>query len=134
MLSALLLSISLTGCSTSQRGSAPPPSPAGISNDPALVTALEKSCFQCHSTGGTAPWYAAMSPTYLAAGSARGVLNFSEWSTYDAGKKAAEKGAIADAVNNGSMPPGDYTMLDHSARLSEEAKQTLLKWAAQPAH
>jgi hypothetical protein len=32
------------------------------------------------------------------------------------------------------MPPGDYTVLDHSARLSEDQKQALLKWAAQPAH
>ncbi len=68
------------------------------------------------------------------ANSARGVLNFSDWQTYGADKRAAELKSIAQSVGAGSMPPGDYTALDHSARLSDEQKQTLLKWAAQPAH
>lgn len=75
-----------------------------------------------------------MSPTYLAANSARGVLNFSDWQSYDAEKRAAELKAIEQSVSSGSMPPGDYTALDHSARISEDQKQALLKWAAQPAH
>ena len=75
-----------------------------------------------------------MSPTYLMANSARGVLNFSDWQTYDADKRAAALKSIEQSVSGGSMPPGDYTALDHSARLSDDQKQTLLKWAAQPAH
>jgi hypothetical protein len=83
---------------------------------------------------GGAPWYAAVSPTYLAANSARGVLNFSDWQSYDAAKKTAELNSIEQAVSGGSMPPGDYTALDHSASLRDDQKQALLKWAAQPAH
>jgi uncharacterized membrane protein len=94
---------------------------------------LESSCYECHSTGGRAPWYAAVSPTYLAANSARGVLNFSDWQTYDAQKKAAELKTIEQSVSSGSMPPGDYTALDHSANLTQEQKQALLQWASQPA-
>jgi len=75
----------------------------------------------------------------LAAGSARKVLNFSEWETYDADKKAAELKSIVESVTGGSMPPGDYTALDHSARLSDDDRQSVLAWASRgasstPAH
>lgn len=132
----------VAGCSSSQNTTAPPPvtvsaSANPVSNDPHVSAILESSCYECHSTGGRAPWYAAVSPTYLAANSARGVLNFSDWQTYDAQKKTAALKSIEQSVGAGSMPPGDYTALDHSARLSDDQKQTLLKWASQsarPAH
>ena len=128
-------SLLLIGCSSSQQsttalsgGSTP------ISNDAQVDAILEKSCYQCHSTGGSVPWYATVSPTYLAANSARNVLNFSDWPSYDAAKRAEEMKSIEAAVTAGSMPPGDYTTLDHSASLTEDQKQVLLKWTAQPAH
>ena len=125
------------GCSSSKTTSNPESPVKAISNNQQVNAILESSCYECHSTGGTAPWYAAVSPTYLAANSARGVLNFSDWQTYDAQKRADELKSIAQSVSGGSMPPGDYTALDHSARLSEEQKQILLTWASQlamPAH
>jgi len=103
----------------------------GVSSDLQVNGILENSCYSCHSTGGSAPWYAAISPTHLAANSARKVLNFSDWQTYDTDKQAAELKSIEESVSSGSMPPGDYTALDHSARLSDDQKQTLLKWASQ---
>ena len=128
------LALLLAGCASSQQ-TAPSSAPANaISSDPDVNATIERSCFQCHSSTGSAPWYAAISPTYLAANSAREVLNFSDWQSYDAEKRAAEMRAINHSVDSGSMPPGDYTMLDHSARLADDQKQALLKWAAQPAH
>jgi len=131
------LALLVVGCSsstqtTTSEATAPAPSNA-VSNDQRVNAILESSCYECHSTGGSAPWYAAVSPTYLAANSARGVLNFSDWQTYDAQKRADQLKSIAQSVSGGSMPPGDYTALDHSARLSEEQKQILLTWASQPA-
>jgi len=120
----------IAGCSSSTQ----PTPTAGVSTDPQVDAILQSSCFQCHSSTGSTPWYAAVSPTYLAANSARGVLNFSDWQTYDAEKRAAELKSIEQAVSGGSMPPGDYTTLDHSARLSDDQKQVLLKWTAQAAH
>ena len=119
---AALLGLLAAGCSTSEPDSQPAGSreavaTSAVSTDPSIKTILERSCYSCHSTGGSAPWYAAVSPTYLAAGSARKVLNFSEWETYDADKKTAELKSIVESVRGGSMPPGDYTALDHSARL-----------------
>jgi uncharacterized membrane protein len=122
----------ISGCSSSQKMPAPVAvQSTAVSPDPQVNAILESSCYACHSTGGSAPWYAAISPTYLAANSARGVLNFSDWQTYPDDKKAAELKSIEQAVSSGSMPPGDYTALDHSARLSDDQKQTLLKWASQ---
>jgi uncharacterized membrane protein len=125
------LAVLIAGCSSSQESV--PSSANTVSTDSQVNTILQKSCYQCHSTGGSAPWYAAVSPTYLAANSARGVLNFSDWQTYDAQKKSEALKNIEASVNGGSMPPGDYTTLDHSARLTDDEKQALLKWASQPA-
>jgi uncharacterized membrane protein len=125
------LAVPIAGCSSSQQSV--PSSTNTVSADSQVNTILQKSCYQCHSTGGSAPWYAAVSPTYLAANSARGVLNFSDWQTYDAQKKSDALKSIEASVNGGSMPPGDYTGLDHSARLTDDDKQALLKWASQPA-
>jgi hypothetical protein len=125
------LAVLIAGCSSSQQSV--PSSTNTVSTDSQVNTILQKSCYQCHSTGGSALWYAAVSPTYLAANSARGVLNFSDWQTYDAQKKSEALKNIEASVNGGSMPPGDYTALDHSARLSDDEKQALLKWASQPA-
>jgi Haem-binding domain len=131
------LTVLIAGCAGSRQTTlseaAAPTSANAVSTDPQVNAILEGSCFECHSTGGSAPWYAVVSPTYLAAGSARGALNFSDWQTYDAQRRAAALMKIEQSVSTGSMPPGDYTAFDHSARLSEEQKQVLLKWALQPA-
>jgi len=128
------LALLLVGCSSSnQTAGAASGSTNAVSTDPQVNAILQQSCNECHSTGGSAPWYAAVSPTYLAANSARGVLNFSDWQTYDAQKKADALKNIEQSVSSGSMPPGDYTALDHSARLADDQKQALLKWASQPA-
>jgi len=137
-LSSALLVLS---CSSLQKTTAPEAivatSVSEVSTDPQVSAILEKSCYQCHSTDGSAPWYAAVSPTHLAASSARRALNFSDWRSYDAQKRAVVLNRIEQSVSAGSMPPGDYTALDHSARLTEEEKRALLKWAslsAGPAH
>lgn len=130
------LGVLIAGCSSSQQTTTSETTPAStnaVSNDSQVNTILQKACYECHSTGGSAPWYAAVSPTYLAANSARGVLNFSDWQTYDAQKKSDALKSIEASVNSGSMPPGDYTGLDHSARLTDDEKQALVKWASQPA-
>jgi uncharacterized membrane protein len=138
---AAAIFVALAGCSSSQQAAAPEATGSGstnaVSGDSQVNAILLKSCDECHSTGGSAPWYAAVSPTYLAANSAREVLNFTDWQTYDAQKKSEALESIGNAVNGGSMPPGDYTALDHSARLTDDEKQVLLKWASQaamPAH
>lgn len=141
-LSTVLISASLgllaVGCSSSQEAvAAPSAAPSNplkrVSADAQVNAILVRSCYNCHSIGGSAPWYAVISPTYLAANSARKALNFSDWQTYDAEKKAAELKGIVKSVSAGSMPPRDYSALDHSARLGDDEKRTLLNWASQTA-
>jgi hypothetical protein len=131
------LAVLVGGCSSSQETATPgtttPTSTNAVSTDPQVNAILARSCYQCHSSAGRAPWYAALSPTYLAANSARGSLNFSDWQTYDAQKRGEALKNIERSVSAGSMPPGDYTALDQSARLTDDQKQVLLKWALQPA-
>lgn len=131
------LALLFVGCSSSQQTPAPETtaqrSTNAVSTDPQVNAILEQSCYQCHSTGGSAPWYASVSPTYIAAGSARKVLNFSDWQNYDPQKREGLLKSIEQSVSAGSMPPGDYSALDHSARLTDDQKQALLKWASQPA-
>jgi hypothetical protein len=131
------LALLIVGCSSSRETTVPEATVSAsvnaVGTDPQVSGILEGYCYECHSTGGSAPWYAAVSPTYLAANSARGVLNFSDWQIYDAQKRAAELKSIEQSVSAGSMPPRDYTAFDHSAHLTEEQKQVLLKWALQPA-
>ncbi len=133
----VVLALLFVGCSSSQQ-TAPPETTAqrstnAVSTDPQVNAILEQSCYECHSTGGSAPWYASVSPTYIAAGSARKVLNFSDWQTYDPQKREELLKNIEQSVNAGSMPPGDYSALDHSARLTDDEKMLLIKWASQPA-
>jgi hypothetical protein len=47
------------------------------------------------------------------------VLNFSDWQTYGEQKRAEALKNIERSISAGSMPPGDYTALDHSARLTD---------------
>ncbi|MFZ0889111.1 MAG: heme-binding domain-containing protein [Candidatus Binataceae bacterium] len=127
-----LLVLLISSCSNSQKMPAPAVTQGtDVSSDFQVNAILENSCYSCHSTGGSAPWYAAISPTYLAASSARRALNFADWQTFDHDRKAAELKSIEQSVSSGSMPPGDYTALDRSARLSDDQKRTLLKWASQ---
>src|SRR5258708_2148341 len=108
---ALIIAIAvlIASCSSSQQ--AVPNSTNAVGSDSQVNTILQKSCYECHSTGGKAPWYAAVSPTYLAANSARGVLNFSDWQNYDAQKKSEALKSIAASVNGDCMRAGDYTPL-----------------------
>ena len=97
------LAVAIAACSSSQQATAPEATVLGstnaVSTDLQVNAILQKSCYECHSTGGSAPWYAAVSPTYLAANSARGVLNFSDWQTYDAQKKSEALKNIENSVN-----------------------------------
>lgn len=79
------------------------------------------------------PSYAAISPTYLAANCAPPGSQRLRLANGRCGKKAAELKSIVQAVSDGSMPPGDYTALDYSARLGDDEEQTMLNWASQAA-
>src|SRR5258708_39939737 len=55
------LALLIASCSSSQQTSTPettiPSAASAVSTDPQVNAILQSSCYQCHSTGGTAPWY-----------------------------------------------------------------------------
>lgn len=112
--------------------------PVGVTSNAAVERILENSCYGCHSNGGSAPWYASLAPTYLMSDSARAKMNFSDWNNYDQSTKAQARSLAASVVAAGEMPPGDFTLLHPSAKLTDSDKATIAQWAAAtpalPAH
>ena len=127
----LLAAFAAPACSSVPTPAPPPEAAAAeaVSSDPQIATLLEKSCYQCHSSAGSAPWSAAFAPSYWFAGPARKTLDFSAWSGYDAQHRADELRAIAKVVREGEMPPWDYTAFDSSARLSPAEQKIVADWA-----
>jgi heme-binding protein len=97
-------------------------------DDPAVERILVDSCYACHSDRRTDPWYAHLAPSSW---SSRGrvVLDFSAWQSQPPEKQKAELAAISAVVRDGYMPLKDYTFFNRAAKLSDEQKQALVRWA-----
>lgn len=106
--------------------------PTGVTSNAAVEQILQNSCYSCHSNGGSAPWYAAISPSYLLSNSAREKMNFSDWNNYDQATKAKARSLAASVVADGEMPPWDFTLLHPSARATDSDRAEIAKWAAAP--
>jgi Haem-binding domain len=82
------------------------------------------ACFDCHSNQTHWPWYSNVAPvSWLIqrdVNEARERLNFSEW---DRPQEGAEE--AAEVVDEGDMPPSQYTLLHPGARLSSTERETL---------
>ena len=130
-LALLLAAIAAAACAGVST-SAPEATTGGaesVSADPQITTLLARACYQCHATGGSAPWSATFAPSYWFAGPARKTLDFTAWPSYDAQHRADELRSIAKAVRDGEMPPWDYTALDSSARLTPDEQKLVADWA-----
>lgn len=131
----LFAAIGISGCSSSNTN--PPMMVAGasasgpVSSDSQVQRVLDNSCYDCHSEQAAPPWNARLAPSYLfGAGDARKALDFSQWNSYDAQRKREEMKAIAKAVKDGSMPPGDYEFLHPAAEPNAQERQIVVQWAS----
>lgn len=83
-----------------------------------------ESCYSCHSNETDWPAYSYVAPmSWLVrrdVDRGREALNFSEWSD------ESEPDDAADEVEDGAMPPSQYTMIHRGARLTDEEAQTLI--------
>lgn len=81
------------------------------------------ACYGCHSNQTKWPWYSNVAPmSWLVQRDVergRAELNFSDWD--------GDADDAADAVEDRSMPPRNYTLLHPDARLSAEERATLLR-------
>jgi Haem-binding domain len=117
----------------------PQPPPDSLEAQPRVGAIFVNSCFDCHAHEGSGSAGAKFAPSFLfGAVKARRALDMSEWFRYDAAHQSVLAAEIAKSVNDGTMPPGDYVDLHHSAKLTEDQKRLITQWAAglkpAPAH
>ncbi len=91
----------------------------------------QRACFDCHSNQTRWPWFTKVPPgswlSVLDTVRGRRHLNFSEWGTTRIGGERGEgAGDIAHVIQDGSMPPGTYTLMHPDAKLTPQEQQQLI--------
>ena len=98
-----------------------------------VTTILKQACYDCHSYESNYPWYTNIAPVswWIAhhIDEGREHLNFSEWATYSAKRKAHKMEELIEEVDEGEMPLDSYTWVHGEARLTIEQKEALMTWA-----
>ena len=83
------------------------------------------ACFDCHSNESVWPWYSNIAPiswlVYRDVVVGRQRLNFSEWSSHP-----QSPGEIIEKINEGEMPPFQYTIIHKNAILDATRKQAFI--------
>jgi len=102
---------------------------------PADVRAiLERSCADCHSHATVWPWYSNVAPvSWLLADDVehgRKQVNYSVWGNYTPKRAEHKLEEICEQVEQGDMPPTEYTLLHRSAKLSDADRRRLCEWSA----
>ena len=100
---------------------------------PEVAALLHRACYDCHSNETRWPWYAHVAPvSWWIVGhmkDGREKLNFSEWPHDDAYRARKKLNHIADQVQEREMPLASYTWIHKDARLTQEERGRILKWA-----
>jgi hypothetical protein len=85
-----------------------------------------RACYDCHSNETDWPLYSYVAPmSWLVrrdVEDGREALNFSTW---DQGEQEADDGA--DEIEDGSMPPSQYTLIHRDADLPADEQQVLIE-------
>lgn len=94
---------------------------------------LEKHCYNCHSNNTVYPWYSSIQPLGFwlkdHVDEGKSELNFSEFNTYTAKRKAKKMKEIVEQIEENEMPLFSYTFIHREAILSDSQKASLLEWA-----
>jgi hypothetical protein len=95
-------------------------------DSPTTRELAKRACFDCHSNATFWPWYTNIAPvSWLVAHDTyegRDNLNFSDYQSGD-----VDLDHLARHINNGSMPPAQYTLIHAGARLTDAERQQLLQ-------
>jgi hypothetical protein len=110
-----------------------PPVESEVKAPPAVMAALRKACWDCHSNETDWPWYASVAPmSWVVAhdvNEGRGELNFSRWSSVDAKRLEKLGREIAEDVQGGDMPPLLYRLAHRSQRPTDADRAAIVAWA-----
>jgi hypothetical protein len=110
-----------------------PPVQAEVEAPLRVQQIIERACYDCHSNRTRWPWYSHVAPvSWLVAHDVhegRDEVNFSEWPTFDFEKQDDIFKGIAKQVGRKKMPLPNYLALHPEARLTEDDRQALVRWA-----
>ena len=94
---------------------------------------LRRACYDCLSHETRWPWYSRVAPVswWIAdhVEEGRGDLNFSEWPALDFYARELALKDIEEQITKGEMPLRNYTILHPEARLTDDERETILRWA-----
>jgi hypothetical protein len=113
-----------------------PPVTGDLHAPPEVKAVLRRACYDCHSNETVWRWYHRVAPgswlVHRDVVDGRRHLNFSEWASIPAEKRAKKQKSCAGQVAEGEMPPWFYLPLHRDATLSAADQETLQKWAEGP--
>ncbi len=99
----------------------------------AVMHALKKGCYDCHSNRENIPWYGNIAPMSFEVRAhvrdGRKWLNFSLWNRYSKDKKLERLEGIAKTTANGTMPLPLYVWAHKEARLTPDERKAIVTWA-----
>ena len=94
-------------------------------SSPEARTLVLKNCGQCHSNNTEWPWYSYIAPASWLINfdvvRGREEFNFSDWNN-----SPGYIGDLVEAINEGEMPPIQYTLFHPGAKLDAQEKQALI--------
>ncbi len=110
-----------------------PPVESAINAPAEIAAILERSCYACHSYETDWPWYAYVAPVSWwvvdHVNHGRGDLNFSQWPVLDFEALEYAFRDIDRQIATGEMPLKSYLIMHRDARLSDQDKAALRRWA-----
>lgn len=113
-----------------------PPVTGDIKTSPEVKAILKRACYDCHSNETKYPWYARVAPMawllHRDVVEGRKHLNFSEWASLPADKKAKKQKGSWREVSKGDMPLWFYMPMHDEAKLSDADRRALEEWANGP--
>ena len=94
---------------------------------------LRRACYDCHSMETRWPIWAYVAPVSWQVAKdverARAIVNFSEWATYDHGRRVAFRSLVGPVTASHRMPLWYYLTLHPDSRLSERDLEALAAWS-----
>lgn len=111
-----------------------PPVTQEVNAPEEVKTILKKACYDCHSNETNWYWYTKIAPvSFLTSNDVkegREHINFSEWDKLS-GKESKAKEEIWEEVRDEKMPPWQYRIMHSEAKLTDEEKNILRRWAGE---
>ena len=109
-----------------------PPVESTVEAPPAVLAALRKSCWDCHSNETVWGWHTRIAPiSWLVVSDVnegREDLNFSRWDAIDAKRREKLARKIPEEVGDGDMPPLLYVLAHPSAKPTDAEKAEIIAW------